>query len=197
MPPESLRPPAASQPAPNPGASASSSSLVAPSFISEDRDVVPTPPYSRQAFGPLGLPPDDSPAYRSTATLARMPPATQADTDVDRKPSAVHYPSDVKQAPDDHHTGHALPHVDSRASSRPPSVAGTDDEGSDEDDYDWSGEEDLVDEAAKFEQKIGNAKAKRKRWGFRKSVPSALRSSTCTDVFSGSSLSSSAPSSDP
>lgn len=38
--------------------------------------------------------------------------------------------------------------------SRAPSPAGMDDEDS-VDDYDWSGEEDLVDEEAKFEQNIG------------------------------------------
>jgi len=37
--------------------------------------------------------------------------------------------------------------------SRPSSVAGTDEEHSD--DYDWSDEEDLVDREAKFEQKMG------------------------------------------
>lgn len=47
--------------------------------------------------------------------------------------------------------------------SRSPSIAGTDDE---DDDYDWSGEEDLVDEEAKFEQNMGVAK--KERWGFRK-----------------------------
>jgi hypothetical protein len=36
------------------------------------------------------------------------------------------------------------------------SVAGTDEE--DSDDYDWSDEEDLVDEEAKFEQKISKTK---------------------------------------
>ncbi len=49
--------------------------------------------------------------------------------------------------------------------SRSPSIADTDDE---RDDYDWSGEEDLVDEEAKFEQNMGVAK--KESWGFRKYV---------------------------
>ena len=47
--------------------------------------------------------------------------------------------------------------------SRASSIAGTDDEDSD-DDYDWSGEEDLVDEEAKFEQAMG-VKKKQRGWG--------------------------------
>ncbi|KAF8075988.1 Mechanosensitive ion channel-domain-containing protein [Lyophyllum atratum] len=48
--------------------------------------------------------------------------------------------------------------VSSRASS-----IGTDDEESDN--YDWSGEEDLVEEEAKFEERMGLNKTKRKGWG--------------------------------
>ena len=43
-----------------------------------------------------------------------------------------------------------------------PSVAGTDEE--DSDDYDWSDEDDLVDEEAKFEQKIGKTDKRRRHW---------------------------------
>lgn len=48
-------------------------------------------------------------------------------------------------------------------SSKASSIAGTDDE--DSVDYDWSGEEDLVDEEAKFEERMGGSKPKRKGWG--------------------------------
>lgn len=50
--------------------------------------------------------------------------------------------------------------------SYPPSLAGTDEEYED-DDYDWSGEEDLVDEEAKFEHRMG-VKRERKGWGFKR-----------------------------
>ncbi|KAJ3760988.1 Mechanosensitive ion channel-domain-containing protein [Lentinula raphanica] len=48
------------------------------------------------------------------------------------------------------------------------SLAGTDDE-EDESDYDWSGEDDLVDEEAKFEQQMG-VKPKRTGWGFKRII---------------------------
>lgn len=51
--------------------------------------------------------------------------------------------------------------TDSRSVS--PSIADTEDE---DDFYDWSGEEDLVDEEAKFERSMGVGKDQ--RWGFRK-----------------------------
>lgn len=58
------------------------------------------------------------------------------------------------QFPDEFTKTPPLLHGDSDTfNSRPSSVAGTDDE--DYDDYDWSDEEDLVDEEAKFEKKMG------------------------------------------
>lgn len=50
-------------------------------------------------------------------------------------------------------------------SSAPSSIAGTDEE--DSEDYDWSGEEDLVDEAAKFGSQIGGGD-KQNKWGFKR-----------------------------
>jgi hypothetical protein len=50
--------------------------------------------------------------------------------------------------------------------SHPPSVAGTDEE--DYDGYDWSDEEDLVDEEAKFEQKMGGKTDKLERHWFKR-----------------------------
>lgn len=69
----------------------------------------------------------------------------------------VHYPSDLNPPP--LHRP-AIIRVDSDA----PSVAGTDDEHEEDSDYDWSGEEDLVDEEAKFEEQMGK-KTKQKGWG--------------------------------
>lgn len=54
----------------------------------------------------------------------------------------------------------------SNNSAYPPSVATTDDEGDEDDEfYDWSDEEDLVDEEAKFENKMGTTDKKKKTWG--------------------------------
>lgn len=50
-------------------------------------------------------------------------------------------------------------------SSRASSIAGTDEE--DSEDYDWSGEEDLVDEAAKFGSQMG-VEDKQNKWGFKR-----------------------------
>jgi hypothetical protein len=72
----------------------------------------------------------------------------------------VHYPSGLASLPV-HRP--AIIRVDSDA----PSVAGTDDEYEEDSDYDWSGEEDLVDEEAKFEEHMG-VKPKRKGWSFKR-----------------------------
>lgn len=72
----------------------------------------------------------------------------------------VHYPPDLKSPP--FHRP-AILRVDSDA----PSAAGTDDEYEEESEYDWSGEEDLVDEEAKFEEQMGT-KQKPKSWGPRR-----------------------------
>lgn len=72
----------------------------------------------------------------------------------------VHYPSGLDSPP-----AHRPPII--RADSDAPSVAGTDEEYEEDSDYDWSGEEDLVDEEAKFEEQMGN-KQKPKGWGPRR-----------------------------
>lgn len=79
----------------------------------------------------------------------------------------VHYPQDLPSLPSPVYLpkkASGKTDTDSRASS----VIGTDDEdddGRDEDDeYDWSGEEDLVDEEAKFEKQI-KSDHRAKRWG--------------------------------
>ncbi|KAL0574763.1 hypothetical protein V5O48_007190 [Marasmius crinis-equi] len=55
--------------------------------------------------------------------------------------------------------------------SGPPSTIGTDedDDGVEESDYDWSGEEDLVGEETKMEEKFG-VKAKKKGWSFKRII---------------------------
>ncbi|KAI0650129.1 Mechanosensitive ion channel-domain-containing protein [Trametes meyenii] len=65
----------------------------------------------------------------------------------------VHYPDDVPSPPVDRFEAEPL-------SSRASSIAGTDDE-DEESAYDWSAEEDLVDEEAKFEQAMGVKKKRR------------------------------------
>ncbi|KAJ7667633.1 Mechanosensitive ion channel-domain-containing protein [Mycena polygramma] len=78
------------------------------------------------------------------------------------KAATVHYPDDIivppLHGPQDHAS---VPH--SAASS----IAGTDDE--DDGDYDWSDEEDLVDQEAKFEERMGTA-PKNTGWGFKRII---------------------------
>lgn len=80
----------------------------------------------------------------------------------------VHYPQDLPALPSPIY----LPKkTTGETDSRTSSVIGTDDEdddGLDEDDeYDWSGEEDLVDEEAKFERQM-KSDGRVKRWGPRR-----------------------------
>ena len=108
-----------------------------------------TPPYrSRINLGEGDEKPSDSPMPEDRAVDEKAPL------------KGVHYPSDLNSPPV-HRP--AIIRVDSDA----PSVAGTDDEYEEDSDYDWSGEEDLVDEEAKFEEQMGK-KAKRKGWGFKR-----------------------------
>jgi hypothetical protein len=62
-----------------------------------------------------------------------------------------------------HHRNESGDFTHSPAHSRASSVAGTDDE-DDGSDYDWSGEDDLIDEETKFEERMG-IKQKKKGWG--------------------------------
>lgn len=73
----------------------------------------------------------------------------------------VHYSADQYQRQGSTDMYHPNTH------SRPASIATTDtDLGDDEENYDWSGEEDLVDQEAKFEARIGNKK--KRGWGFKR-----------------------------
>lgn len=115
-----------------------------------------------------------------------MPPPTLSEDEhnlgtLDKKPPMVHYPSDVKGPPSPDHHGVGLPHTDT-VSSRASSVVGTDDEDDDGDDYDWSGEEDLVDEEAKFEKSMTSNRSHGRRWGFRR-ILSFLLGSLIGSIF--------------
>ena len=77
---------------------------------------------------------------------------------LERKQPTVHYPEEVKAPP--------ATYFPEEMHSRPVSIAATDDEYGD-DNYDWSGEEDLNDEEAKFEERMG-VKQKDKRWTFQR-----------------------------
>jgi hypothetical protein len=138
----------------------------------DEQAAMPTPPYSRTTFSDRQaahiLPSQNSPAYKSTATLGTHPEADELEglpqpaAVGDHKPS-VRYSADVKAPPSPDHHGIPLPQSESVASS----VANTDDEDED-DDFDWSGDEDLLDEEKKFEQRMSSANRRGRRWGFRR-----------------------------
>ncbi|KAH9845973.1 hypothetical protein C2E23DRAFT_908095 [Lenzites betulinus] len=122
---------------------------------------LPSPPYRRDPSSSqvlLDTYPEQSPAYRSLVDLAHSP--MPEDTHLDEKrpePSpkgkhAVHY-DDIPSPAADRFEPEPF-------SSRASSIAGTDDE-DEESSYDWSGEEDLVDEEAKFEEAMGVKKKRR------------------------------------
>ncbi|KAJ3503863.1 hypothetical protein NLJ89_g8241 [Agrocybe chaxingu] len=94
-----------------------------------------------------------------------------------QKQTKVQFPDDVKTPP------MPYPYIrtdsDFAFGSRASSIAATDDE--DSEDYDWSDEEDLVDEEAKFEKHMGK-KTKREGWGFKRII-SLLFSSLIGSTF--------------
>lgn len=162
-----------------------------PSDYTDIDNPIPSPPYQRDPSTShllLEDHPEHSPAYRSrsnldlaasmgdqkTVDLTEDEPQSAAAVDTKRKPS-VHYTDDVASPPpnsarplftrfESNFTERDVP----VSGSRTPSIAGTETD-EDEEDYDWSGEEDLVDEEAKFEQQMGTMKKKRP-WGFVRSV---------------------------
>lgn len=102
----------------------------------------------------------ETPPYKSRVNLGeRNNKSTDSPMAEDEKAplKGVHYPSDLNLPPVNH------PPV-IRADSDAPSVAGTDEEYEEDSNYDWSGEEDLVDEEVKFEEQMGK-KQKPKGWG--------------------------------
>ncbi|KAH9850076.1 hypothetical protein C2E23DRAFT_887785 [Lenzites betulinus] len=122
---------------------------------------LPSPPYRRDPSSSqvlLDTYPEQSPAYRSLVDLAHSPMPEDSHLDEKRpEPSpkgkhAVHY-DDIPSPAADRFEPEPF-------SSRASSIAGTDDE-DEESSYDWSGEEDLVDEEAKFEEAMGVKKKRR------------------------------------
>lgn len=76
-------------------------------------------------------------------------------SDISQKQRTVHYPEELIHTPSPQYIN-TPPKLDSRA----PSFAGTDDD-DEEEEFDWSEDEDLADEEAKFSKKMGvNLKAK-------------------------------------
>ncbi|EGO01583.1 hypothetical protein SERLA73DRAFT_85328 [Serpula lacrymans var. lacrymans S7.3] len=92
-----------------------------------------------------------------------------------QKPT-VHYPDDINDEPAPSYFN-SPPKLESRTSS----VAGTDDEEEDGDDFDWSGEEDLVEQEANFEKQMG-VKLKPRGWGIAR-VLTVLFSSLIGSTF--------------
>ena len=102
----------------------------------------------------------ETPPYNSRVNLSEKNDkfANNLMTEDEKVPlKGVHYPSDLNPPP-------VHRPVFIRTDSDAPSVAGTDDEYEEDSNYDWSGEEDLVDEEVKFEEQMGK-KHKPKGWG--------------------------------
>lgn len=104
---------------------------------------------------------------RSSPSLPLLPDSpVRFKSPESRSRPLVHYPDNI----DDEKPRRPGYHTSASAeaySPRPLSSAGTDD---DSDEYDWSGEDDLVDEEAKYEKKMGVSDLRHKRWGIRRSV---------------------------
>ncbi|KAI0791637.1 Mechanosensitive ion channel-domain-containing protein [Irpex lacteus] len=112
-----------------------------------------------------------------------IPEEDRRGRDASRKTKTARFNSEVPSPPPSSQPLPPFARTDSGVDSvrsRSPSIAGTDDE---DDDYDWSGEEDLVDEEAKFEQNMGTAK--KQRWGLRRFVAVAFGSLIGSTIISG------------
>lgn len=132
-------------------------------FLTSDDDL-PTPPYRAEAstsnLHAQHHPDFPSPAYvsRSNVNLNQMDEKKNDSRENTWEEKKVHYDT---PSPYGHFRNDSSDMMGGH--SRTASVAGTDDS-DDESDYDWSGEEDLVDEEQKFEERMGVAK-KKKGWG--------------------------------
>lgn len=165
-------------------------------------DLNPSPPYTTTndlAFPPIP-PYDPHPEYRLEREdpLMSEEPNSQDEklrtfhmveeiVDEDTRPTeadfskpkpTVHYPEDVHLADFREQSENDSNSI--AGTSRPASIAGTvtDDE-EDREDYDWSGEDDLVDQEAKFEERMGTHQ-KDKHWGPRRYVHSCIFFSAMT-----------------
>lgn len=149
-------------------------------FVSEHTgNGPPTPPYRRDASVSqevLGTahPPD----YRSEMNVSREN-VRQSSEDVHQfykaQDEKLSYPKEKESTQDSTSKGVHYPDLDGPSSrpsqprpvpSRQSSFASSDIDDDEEEIYNWSDEEDLVDQEAKFEQKMGRDNRKKKGWSF-------------------------------
>ncbi|EKM80242.1 hypothetical protein AGABI1DRAFT_120269 [Agaricus bisporus var. burnettii JB137-S8] len=107
-----------------------------------------------------------SPPYKSSSRVNLLEESSMMEkTDYRRLATGKEksFAEDEKPKPSVHYPPNVVQKQDSYDYSATPSIAGTDDE--DDEDYDWSGEEDLDDEEAKFEKQMG-IKSKPEGWSF-------------------------------
>lgn len=145
-------------------------------------------PIGRRGLGSANATPPSAGTPRTTATSRSAPDLSLNEKERSRgmyegetlvNPRSVKHPHYADSDVDEHG---GLPHAhfttgggtatrrSSIDSSRAPSVANTDNEDDEEPDefYDWSDEEDLVDQEAHFENKLNLTKKKKKGWGPRR-----------------------------
>lgn len=143
----------------------------------EDVDeALPTPPYKRYPTSIQDEAEAQSPPYKSRSRVDlvdekdRRMGSNEDEKATSNKPT-VHYPDELAHGPAPAYATKPL-RLDSGdgLSSKAPSLAGTDDE-DEEEDYNWSDEDDLVDEEAKFEKKMGVSQ-KARGWGCMRCVQS-------------------------
>ncbi|THH33700.1 hypothetical protein EUX98_g488, partial [Antrodiella citrinella] len=131
---------------------------------------------------------EQTPAYRSRSNVNLHEPdmgektRLHAEEVYEKKPS-VHYPEDMAVPPSSGTKQSSFSPFESSPGSRTPSLAGTDDEDDDED-YDWSGEDDIVDEEAKFEHAMG-VKKKTTDWGAKRILSLLFSSLIGSTILSG------------
>jgi hypothetical protein len=117
-----------------------------------------------------------SPPYRSQTSLKMQHMGSLGDRDEKDRIVDLNDDDDGASSSNYHNKGPSVHYKEGMTTpgyhydhTRPPSLAPTDDEGSDSEDYDWSDEGDLGEQEAKFEQRMG-FKQKRKGWGFKRLV---------------------------
>lgn len=165
-------------------------------YITHDEHppIPPSPPQSHHL--PYTFPPEPNasiaPARNSPPSLEKVPNAERSHFDVSHSGTTAHIQSQSRSTgknperlatvhyPDEQ--GGRLHNILSPGSQDGPDEAFTDighssrapsfydiEYGDDEEEmYDWSDEDDLVDEEAKFKTKIGSTKKERKGWGFKR-----------------------------
>lgn len=99
----------------------------------------------------------------------RFPEQQDASNEQQNAKPTVHYHQDTNSPAPEYAGGPSRANSFPFHHSRQSSYATSDDGEDDDEDYDWSAEEDLVDEEAKFESQMG-IKQKGKGWGPKRSV---------------------------